>query len=198
LGTAGDRQLDDPLLFPFYEAVCDEELPLAIHVGWACPSINNLYHHIYPSGVIAFHFPVLMGFTALISGGVLDRFPKLRAVFLEAGSMWVPYMIDRLNHRFQNQGKTLAKFLPQTKPIQALPVMDYIKRGNLFFSAELEDFILPQVMELVGETQIVMGTDMPHGDRERYAARHLQERKNLSPSAKAAILEHNPSRLYGL
>jgi uncharacterized protein len=198
LGTAGDRQLDDPQLFPFYETLCEEELPVAIHVGWACPSINNLYDHIYPSGVVAFHFPVLMGFVALISGGVLDRFPKLRAVFLEAGSMWVPYMIDRLNHRFQNQGKTLAKFLPQTKPLQAQPVMEYVKRGNLFFSAELEDYILPQVMELVGETQIVMGTDMPHGDRERFAARHLQERNDLSASAKANILEHNPSRLYDL
>ena len=134
LGTAGDRQLDDPLLFPFYEALSNEQLPLAIHVGWSCPSINNLYSHIYPSGVVAFHFPVLMGFAALISGGVLDRFQNLRAVFLEAGSMWVPYMIDRLNHRFQNQGKTLVKFLPQTKPAQALPVMDYINRGT-FFSA---------------------------------------------------------------
>jgi predicted TIM-barrel fold metal-dependent hydrolase len=198
LGTAGDCQLDDPPLFPFYEALCDVGLPLAIHVGWSCPAINNLYSHIYPSGVVAFHFPVLMGFAALISGGVLDRFPKLRAVFLEAGSMWVPYMIDRLNHRFQNQGKTLAQFLPQTKPLQALPVMEYIKRGNLFFSAELEDSILPQVMELVGDTQIVMGTDMPHGDRERFAAHHLEERKDLSATAKANILDHNPSRLYGL
>jgi uncharacterized protein len=198
LGTAGDRQLDDPQLFPFYESVCAEALPLAVHVGWASPAINNLYTHIYPSGVVAFHFPVLMAFAALISGGVLDRFPKLRAVFLEAGSMWVPYMIDRLNHRFQNQGKTLMRFLPQTKPVQAQEVMDYIKTGNLFFSAELEDFILPQVMQLVGEKQVVMGTDMPHGDRERFAARHLRQREDLSNEAKTNILEHNPARLYNL
>ena len=198
LGTAGDHQLDDPRLFPFYEALCEEGLPLAVHVGWGCPSINNLYDHIYPSGVVAFHFPVLMGFVALISGGILDRFPNLKVVFLEAGSMWVPYMIDRLNHRFQNQGKTLAEFLPQTKPHQAHPVMEYIKNGNLYFSAELEDHLLPQVMELVGEKQIVMGTDMPHGDRERFAARLLQQRKDLSPGAKTNILEHNPARLYGL
>jgi predicted TIM-barrel fold metal-dependent hydrolase len=198
LGTIGDRQLDDPSFFPFYEALCEEGLPLAVHVGWACPSINNLYSHIYPSGVVAFHFPVLMGFAALVSGGVLDRFPNLTAVFLEAGSMWIPFMIDRLEHRFQNQGKYLAKFLPQTKPLQALPTMEYIKRGTLYFSAELEDALLPQVMELVGERQVVMGTDMPHGDRERYAARLLQERKDLSAAAKANMLEHNPARLYGL
>jgi hypothetical protein len=39
---------------------------------------------------------------------------------------------------------------------------------------------------------------MPHGDRERFAARHLGERKDLSSSAKANILDHNPSRLYGI
>ncbi len=198
LGTAGDRQLDDPALIQFYESLCQENLPLAVHVGWSCPAINNLYSHIYPSGVVAFHFPVLMAFAALISGGVLDRFPALKAVFLEAGSMWVPYMIDRLNHRYQNQGKTLAQFLPQTKPAQALPVMDYIKQGNLYFSAELEDFLLPQVMNLVGATQVVMGTDMPHGDRERFASRHLQERNDLSAGAKENLLQNNPARLYGI
>lgn len=198
LGTAGDRQLDDAKFFSFYEAVCEEKLPLAVHVGWACPSINNLYSHIYPSGVVAFHFPVLMGFAALISGGVFDRYPNLTTVFLEAGCMWVPFMIDRLDHRYKHQGKKLAAFLPQTKPVQKLPAMEYIKRGNLYFSAELEDSLLPHVLDLVGETQIVMGTDMPHGDRERYTARELQERKDITAAAKTNILEHNPARLYGL
>ncbi len=76
--------------------------------------------------------------------------------------------------------------------------MEYVKRGNLYFSAELEDHLLPQVMELVGAKQIVMGSDMPHGDRERFAARLLQQRKDLSSDAKANILEHKPARLYGL
>jgi predicted TIM-barrel fold metal-dependent hydrolase len=53
-------------------------------------------------------------------------------------------------------------------------------------------------MDLVGQTQVVMGTDMPHGDRERFAARHLEERNDLSAAAKAHILEYNPSQLYGL
>ena len=76
--------------------------------------------------------------------------------------------------------------------------MEYIKKGNLYFSAELEDHLLPQVTELVGENQIVMGTDMPHGDRERFAASLLQQRKDLSSLTKQKILEDNPARLYGL
>jgi uncharacterized protein len=198
LGTAGDRQLDDAGLLPFYEAVAAEDLAIGVHVGWSCPSINNLYDHIYPSGVIAFHMPVLMAFTALISGGILDRFDSLRVVFLEAGCLWVPFMVDRLHHRYETLGKFLPQFVPETKPRQLRPVMEYVERGNLYFSAEVEDILLPQVMDLVGEEQIVFGTDMPHGDRERFVARTLQERADLSKSAKANIQYHNPARLYRL
>ena len=198
LGTAGDNLLDHPSLLPFYEAVAEENLTLAVHVGWACPAINNLFTHIYPSGVIAFLMPVLMGFVALISGGVLDRVPNLRVVFLEAGSLWIHFMVDRLNHRFQHSSKNLAQVVSETAPKEALPPTDYIRSGNLYFSTEVEDTLLPQVIELVGEGQIVFGSDMPHGDRERFAARSLEERKDISASAKVSILERNPLRLYGL
>jgi predicted TIM-barrel fold metal-dependent hydrolase len=198
LGTAGDDMLDHPRLFPFYEALVEENLALGVHVGWSCPAVNNLYSHIYPSGVIAFHIPLLMAFTALVSGGVMDRFPALRLVFLEAGCQWVPFIVERIHHRYKNQGSTLRKFLPQTAPIQKLPVMEYIKRGNIYFSTEVEDEILPNVLNLVGETQVIFGSDMPHGDRERCAARMLQGRNDISDTAKVNILDHNPARLYGI
>ena len=198
LGTAGDDMLDHPRLFPFYEALVEENLALGVHVGWSCPAVNNLYSHIYPSGVIAFHIPLLMAFTALASGGVMDRFPALRVVFLEAGCQWVPFILERMHHRYKNQGSSLKKFLPQTAPIQKLPVMDYIKRGNIYFSTEVEDEILPNVLNLVGETQVIFGSDMPHGDRERCAARMLQQRDDISDSAKVGILEANPAQLYGI
>ncbi len=198
LGTAGDDMLDHPRLDPFYAALCEENLALGVHVGWSCPAVNNLYSHIYPSGVIAFHVPLLMAFTALVSGGVLDRFANLKIVFLEAGCQWVPFIIERIHHRFKNQGSTLRKFLPQTAPIQKLPVLDYIKRGNIYFSTEVEDEILPNVLNLVGESQVIFGSDMPHGDRDRCAAGILQKRTDISESAKVSILDKNPARLYGL
>jgi predicted TIM-barrel fold metal-dependent hydrolase len=48
------------------------------------------------------------------------------------------------------------------------------------------------VIELVGEDQIIFGSDMPHGDRERFAARTLLARTDLSEAAKRKILEENP------
>ena len=198
LGTAGDRLLDDPSLLPFYESVAESDLPLAVHVGWACPSINNLYTHIYPSGVIAFSMPVLMGLVSMMSGGILDRFPKLRVVYLEAGCLWVHFILERLHHRFQHSGKNLANVVARTAPIQKIPPMEYIKRGNLYFSAEVEDVLLPQVLELIGDGQILFGSDMPHGDRERYAEKMLRHRPDISEAAKTNILQANPARFYSL
>jgi predicted TIM-barrel fold metal-dependent hydrolase len=76
--------------------------------------------------------------------------------------------------------------------------MEYVKKGNLYFSAEVEDALLPQVLELVGDGQIMFASDMPHGDRERFAARMLQERTDISEAAKMRILESNPTRFYRL
>jgi uncharacterized protein len=198
LGTAGDRLLDDPSLLPFYEALAESKLPVAVHVGWACPAINNLYSHIYPSGVIAFSMPVLMGLVSMMSGGIFDRFPNLRVVFLEAGCLWVHFILERLHHRYQHSANNLANIVSRTAPIEKLAPMEYIKQGNLYFSAEVEDVLLPQVLDLVGDGQILFGSDMPHGDRERFAARMLQERADISEIAKAKILESNPLRFYGL
>jgi len=198
LGTVGDRLLDDPSLLPFYDALAEADLPLAVHVGWACPAINNLYSHIYPSGVIAFSMPVLMGLVSMMSGGIFDRFPALRVVFLEAGCLWVHFILERLHHRFQHSGKNLANVVSRTAPIQKSEPMDYVKQGNLYFSAEVEDALLPQVLDLVGDGQILFGSDMPHGDRERFAEKILRDRTDISAAAKSKILESNPAKFYRL
>ena len=198
LGTAGDLTFDHPTLLPFFESLAQTNLPLAVHVGWSCPALNNIYSHIYPSGVIAFLVPVMMGLVALISGGVLDRFPDLRVAFLEAGCQWVHFVLERMDHRFRRTRNQLSTFHSQTAPRHDLPPMDYVRKGNLFFSTEADDVLLPHVIDLVGEDNMVFGSDMPHGDREPFVVRKVKERTDISDSAKLKILESNPARLYGL
>jgi len=157
---------------------------LAGATAWAQEKLPAGAGHV-DSGDTAFIL-ASAGLVFIMIGGV---------AFLEAGSLWIHFMLDRLEHRYKN---SLAKILPQLAPKSARPPMDYIKGGNIYFSAEIEDALLPQVIELVGKEQIVFGSDMPHGDRERFAGRMLQEREDLSDSAKVSILEKNPLRFYGL
>jgi hypothetical protein len=197
LGTAGDRLLDSPDLLPFFEAVAQEDLTLAVHVGWACPSLSNLYADLYTATVIPFLTPVLMGFASLLGGGTLDRCPTLRVAFLEAGCEWLHFMVHRLEHRF-HFATSMARIIPQTAPRAARPPREYLSRGNLYVSTEVDDVLLPQVIDLVGEDHIIFGSDMPHGDRERFAARTLLARADLGETVKRKILADNPRRLYRL
>ncbi|HEX9455904.1 MAG TPA: amidohydrolase family protein, partial [Candidatus Binatia bacterium] len=73
-----------------------------------------------------------------------------------------------------------------------------IKKGNIYFSSEVEDILLPHVLELVGDGQMMFASDMPHGDRERFAAKMLQDRGDVSDAAKTKILESNPVKFYRL
>jgi predicted TIM-barrel fold metal-dependent hydrolase len=76
--------------------------------------------------------------------------------------------------------------------------MDYVRKGNLFFSTEADDVLLPNVIDLVGEDNMVFGSDMPHGDREPFVLRKVQGRNDISETAKQKILESNPARFYGI
>jgi predicted TIM-barrel fold metal-dependent hydrolase len=44
----------------------------------------------------------------------------------------------------------------------------------------------------------MFASDMPHGDRERFAATMLLDRKDISDAAKTKILQSNPARFYRL
>ena len=92
----------------------------------------------------------------------------------------------------------MARIIPQTAPRAVCPPREYLSRGNLYVSTEVEDALLPQVIDLVGEDNIIFGSDMPHGDRERFAAKTLLTRTDLGETAKRKILEANPRRLYRL
>ncbi len=196
LGTAGNDMLDHARLLPFWEEVSNQDLPVAVHVGWACPQVSNLFDTLYPSTVMGFLFPVLMAFAAITGGGLLDRFANLRVAFLEAGCEWIHFMKARLDHRFGFVNK-LAEILPvpQTKSLQA--ASQYLDSGRLFFHAEVDDGLLPQVIDLVGESQLLFASDMPHGDRDRYAVKELHARDDIPATSADKILYDNPMRFYG-
>ncbi len=198
LGTAGERTLDRPEFLPFFEAAAEENLPIGVHIGWSWPALNNLYDNTYFSASLAFTLPVLLGFAAIVGGGILDRFPNLRVSFLEAGSLWLHFLTDRLEHRFA----VVNRMADQRREIRRPPAqhspLEYLKSGRLFINAEIEDPLLPQVIELAGADQILWASDMPHGNRELHAAREFLARDDLSEPVKRKILWDNSFRYYGL
>ena len=127
-----------------------------------------------------------MAFFAFVGGGILDRYPRLKLGFLEAGCEWVPFLIRQV--RTDNARRKNVK-----DPVE------YCKAGRVFVACEGDENI-NTVIDLIGEDSLVVGSDYPHGDpsRQEDMVGEFKGRKDLSPRLVEKILSDNPRRLYGL
>jgi predicted TIM-barrel fold metal-dependent hydrolase len=190
LGTAGTMTLSDRRLDPFYAELERQELPLCVHVGWSFPAVSNLYDNVYEAMITPFALPIFMGFSSILIGGVLERFPRLKAGFFEAGVEWVPYWLDRME-RFYKQppGGSRKSDLPARNP------RDYVAAGRVFFSCELDEARIGAVSEVIGDDCILYSSDLPHAHRVFEAIKLFRGREDVTAATKAKILA-NGARFF--
>lgn len=193
LGTVGDLTLDDAGFDPFYAALCDLDMGLAVHVGWSSPSLSRLYDNVYDALILPFTVTLFTGFLHIVAGGVLDRFPKLRVAFFEAGCQWVPFLVERMEHYYEMAtARGRWPYRAKKRPIE------YARGGNVYFGFEVDDKLLPHAISLVGEDPFIYASDIPHGDREWESVKTLMGRADLSDAAKRKLLVDNGKRFYGM
>ena len=183
LGTAGPMTLNDRRLDPFYAAVQAAAMPVCVHVGWSFPPISNLYDNVYETMITPFVLPIFMGFSSILIGGVLERFPALKVGFFEAGVEWVPYWLDRME-RFYRQppGGSKKSDLPARNPAE------YIREGRVYFSCELDEARIGMASEAIGDHSILYSSDLPHAHRVFDAIKLFRERRDVKEETKAKIL----------
>ncbi len=75
---------------------------------------------------------------------------------------------------------------------------EWIRSGRIYPSFETDEALLPQVVAFVGEDQLPMSSDMPHGELRDNAVSQLASRDDLSDLTKHKIRHDNPIRFYGL
>jgi predicted TIM-barrel fold metal-dependent hydrolase len=191
LGTAGRMTLSDPRMDPFYAAAQAKGLPVCVHVGWSYPPISGLYDNVYEAMITPFVLPVFMAFSSILIGGVLERFPRLKAGFFEAGVEWVPYWLDRME-RFYKQppGGSKKSDLPGRNP------RDYVREGRVYFSCELDEARIGMVSEAIGDECILYSSDLPHAHRVFDALALFRARRDVAERTKAKILS-NGARFFG-
>lgn len=193
--VVGERNLDDPVFLPFFEAAADADVALGVHsapgMNLPLPAADRFSNY---AQVHALSFPVdqMVAFTALAMGGVLDRFPTLRVAFLESGIGWVPYFVYRVHEHFEKK--------PDLLPAMKTDPRELIERGQCYFSFECEEQLLETYVEHLGADSIVFASDYPHWDSDfpgtvEEARRHA---KMLGDDTIDKLLGTNALRLYGL
>ena len=192
LGTAGEMNLGNRVLDPFYAACERSGLPVCVHVGWSYPPVTQLYDKVYEAMITPFVLPVFMAFASILSNGVLDRFPALKVGFFEAGVEWVPYWLDRMERFFkQPPGGSKKSDLPCRSP------GEYLKEQRIFFSCELDEKRIAMVSEAIGDDCILYSSDLPHAHRVFDAIALFRNRQDVPAKTKAKILA-NGARFFSL
>ncbi|MBM3485879.1 MAG: hypothetical protein FJX67_04505 [Alphaproteobacteria bacterium] len=193
-GTVGERMLHRPEFDPVWAAAAETNLPIACHVGWPTDSLRAMCDEHSSSLNVSFTLPLLIGFYSFAGGGILDRHPKLRVIFLEGGCGWLPWYLDRMTHYYP-----VAEFFRSSfglGKITRKPAIAY--KDRIYLTAEADERLLPEVLAYLGDDNVMVSEDMPHLEAREGSGDELAERKDITAKQKEKILFHNPSRFYGI
>ena len=136
-------------------------------------------------------FEQMIALACIVCGGVLEQFPALRFAFLEAGSGWVPYWVERLHEHYERRSAEM--------PRMKKDVIEYIAAGNCYFAAEPDEKLVPVVIETVGDDHVLYSSDYPHTDSKfPYSVKCVKERTDISERSREKILGENALTFYGL
>ena len=137
----------------------------------------------------AFILEQMVAVEAMTLGGVLERFPKLKAAFLEGNGSWLPFWLWRLDEIYDYTGK-------YEYPEMKLRPSEYFYR-QCFVSCDCEETPVKQAIEAIGDGYFVFSTDYPHADSQYPKAVELFLEMPIGDESKRKILWDNCARLYG-
>jgi len=189
-GTIGANRLDHPAHENFFAEADRLSLPIAVHFSLEFPAVSELFPHFFPNRVLAGIFPIMAGFTSVMCSGLMERHRNLRFAFLEGGCNWVAAYVERMDDHFENPRYNARQLIER-------PPSAYLNSGRIFFGCEGNESALGRIVQELGPDKLLYSSDYPHADRAEGTARFLQERGDLSASAKAGLLEENARRFYG-
>ncbi|HSE92602.1 MAG TPA: amidohydrolase family protein [Methylomirabilota bacterium] len=134
---------------------------------------------------------LMLALGSLLTGGVLERFPGLRAAFLEGSCSWVPWWLWVLDERVE-------KFGDDERFRLTMPPSEYFKR-QCWVSVDPDEHVLQHALPALGDDNIVISSDWPHDDSVYpNAIDTFLGLPGVSEESKRKILWDNCARLYNL
>lgn len=129
--------------------------------------------------------PAMETVGAAILQGWFARFPKMKLLLSEQGTVWVPYLLRKMNHAFGMGRK------PSWGTLEMRP-SEYFREHC--FIAPFPEENLDRVIAAVGVEPLVFGTDFPHGEGLPDPSAYLGQLENLSADDTKAIMRGNLGR----
>lgn len=191
-----NRPMGNRTYWPIFEAAEHYDLPVALHFGGH--GGNARTGAGWPSFYLEDHVGNAQTFQAqlisLICEGVLERFPKLKVVFVESGVAWLPPLVWRLDN-------AVAQFKDELSHLKRLP-SESIRESLWLTTQPIEEPPDPGDLRMLIEglpglgDRLMYSSDYPHWD---YDAPDVALRQaHLGPALEAKLMHGNAAKLYGL
>lgn len=141
---------------PLLARIEEAGVPICCHIGLNTNLDDLMWRDPTPNK------GVMVGVTALMTGealgmwimtGVLERFPRLKVVFVEPGLSWVAWWVTTADDMVQRQGYEF--------PATTLLPSEYFHR-NVSLTFIEEPLALGRLRDVIGVGNIMWSTDFPH------------------------------------
>ena len=168
-GPAGGRSPADPCFDPFWARLNEARVPVAFHIAESGYNEMMSVHFGEPANPAshrqsAFQWtnfygdrPIMDTLSALILHNLFGRFPNVRVLSVENGSLFVPYLMkvmDKMKGMGRN-GPWLGGYV-KGRPSE-------IFKRHVFVSPYHEEDIVA-LTGVIGPSQVLFGSDFPHAE----------------------------------
>lgn len=181
------RNLDDPALFPFFEAASRLDAAIFVH-PWDMMGQERFSKYWLP-WLVGMPAETCAAICAMIFGGIFERLPQLRVAFAHGGGSF-PGTIGRIEHGFQVR-PDLCAVDNDVNPRAYL--------GRFYVDSLVHDpVMLAHIVTLLGADKVILGTDYPFPLGEHPPGAMVGSMKEFDTKTKEDILGLNALRWLNL
>jgi aminocarboxymuconate-semialdehyde decarboxylase len=184
--SVNELELGASDLAPFWSAA--EELGAVVFIHPFGTTLGKRLSSYYLSNIIGQPLETTLALSHLIFGGVLDRHPGLKIVAAHGGG-YLPGYCGRSNHGYDVR--------PEARATASKRPVEYLRR-IWFDTLVYEPQGLRHLVDVVGTSQVVAGTDYPFDMGHEDPRGLLAGTPGLSDEDRAAILGGNALSLLGM
>jgi predicted TIM-barrel fold metal-dependent hydrolase len=196
-----DPKLDDPAWESLWNALEQTGIVLGWHITVFGPNPKSRAAGKAASvfeNTKFFMANFLEPFVDLFAWGILERHPKLKMVMAEAGTGWLPWLVQELDYRHWRLWE--AKDFWADKGGTALETKPSELFKRQIWATFQEDYAAMSLIPFFGEGHLLWASDYPHPDGVWPNSKSAIERQmqNLSPEMRQKLAHDNAAALYGL
>ncbi|MFW6074905.1 MAG: amidohydrolase family protein [Chloroflexota bacterium] len=182
----GEMTLDDPKLWPVYEAAESLGAPLLIHPVAPHPVGHYADHRLVP--VLGFPFDVTLAAARLVLSGTFDRFPNLTLILSQLGGA-LPMIAERVGRG--------QEIYPEISGTLQRPAVDYF-REMYVDTVPYGEIGIPLAIDFHSVERVLLASDHPHQIGSLDDCATVIESMDIPEDDRRLMLAGNAEKLFGL